>query len=150
MNDTLPAYTLTRQASSNHGTMGEMFNPDGSHLCYTCELPWLNDQADASCIPLGTYTCGPHNSPAHPDVWEIQNVPGRSGILIHNANFWFQLLGCIGVGQSFGPLEYSGSEYPQYTGQTYQAILNSQNTLEMLRNTLPDNFTLTINGPAPH
>ena len=133
MNTSLPIYTLNRQASSKTGTLGEMRNPDGTHLCYTCELPWLNNAPDTSCIPTGTYTCIPHNSPAHPNTWELQNVPGRNEVLIHNGNAAEQdSKGCILVGSTFG--EIAG----------FPAVLNSVTTLNMLRGSLPRNFVLVI------
>jgi|SRR5271154_4615941 len=137
MNGTLPNYTLAREASSNNGTMGEILNPDGSHLCYTVERPWLNNASDQSCIPAGTYACVPHNSPDHPGTWELENVPGRSAILIHNGNTEKDSLGCIIVGATQGTLN------------GFPAVLNSNTTLAMLRQTLPSNFMLTITGPDP-
>jgi Family of unknown function (DUF5675) len=137
MNDVLPVYTLAREASSNNGTLGEILNPDGSHLCYTCERPWLDNTPDTSCIPTGTYSCVPHDSAAHPNVWELQNVPDRSGILIHNGNTENDSEGCIIVGATQGTLG------------GLPAVLNSNVTLEMLQQTLPLNFTLTITGPDP-
>ena len=56
MTDKLPVYTLLREASSNNGTLGEIFNPDGSHLCYTCERPWMDNAPEVSCIPAGSFT----------------------------------------------------------------------------------------------
>jgi len=35
------------------------------------------------------------------EVWELQNVVGRTQIQIHIANFWNQLEGCIAVGDGF-------------------------------------------------
>jgi len=137
MNGPLPNYTLVREASSNKGTLGEILNPDGSHLCYTCERPWLNNISDRSCIPAGTYGCVPHNSDEHPDTWELQNVPGRSSILIHNGNTENDSLGCIIVGATQGTLN------------GFPAVLNSNVTLAMLRQTLPSSFILTIAGPNP-
>ena len=31
-------------------------------------------------------------------TYEIQNVPGRSGIRFHSANYYYQLNGCIALG----------------------------------------------------
>jgi hypothetical protein len=133
MNNSLPVYTLTRDASSTNGTLGEMFNPDGTHLCYTCELPWLDNAPDTSCIPTGTYGCVPHDSPAHPNTWELQNVPDRDSVLIHNGNAAKEdSKGCILVGNSRGVVN------------GFPAVLNSVATLNMLRGTLPQNFVLTI------
>jgi hypothetical protein len=137
MNAVLDNYTLVREASSPNGTLGEIFNPDGTHLCYTCELPWLNNDPQTSCIPIGTYTCVPHNSPAHPNTWELQNVPNRTAILIHNGNAAkVDSLGCILVGDPTGTI----SGFP--------AVLNSVATLNILRGKLPTNFTLSISDPA--
>jgi len=128
----MPQYSLVRQPSAPNGTLGEMLNPDGSHLCFTCERPWLNNQEDTSCIPVGIYTCVPHNSPAHPNTWELENVPGRTAILIHNGNTEVDSEGCILVGNQTG------------TMNGLPAVLNSVATLQMLRTNLPPTFTLAI------
>jgi hypothetical protein len=128
----LPAYTLVRQSSAINGTLGELLDPSSIHVCYTCELPWLNNTPDQSCIPVGTYTCGPHNTPDHPNVWELANVPGRSGVLIHNGNTEKDSLGCIIVGSAKGTLN------------GLPAVLNSDVTLNMLRQKLPQQFLLVI------
>ena len=73
-----------------------------------------------------------YNSPTHGQVWVATNVPGRSEVEVHAANWAHQLLGCLGVGDSFGTL----SGLP--------AVLNSQHTLTKLRTTLPATFSLAI------
>lgn len=65
----------------------------------TIELPWKENKRRESCIPCGTYEMIKHVSPKFgPCLW-VQNVPDRSEILIHPANYWFDLLGCIGPGE---------------------------------------------------
>jgi hypothetical protein len=137
MNDNiLSTYTLQREASSNSGTLGEILDSAGGHVCYTCELPWLNNTPDTSCIPAGTYRCVPHDSPVHPNTWELMNVPGRDAILIHNGNAAEQdSKGCILVGDRFGQID------------GFPAVLDSIATLNMLRQQLPARFILTIDGP---
>src|ERR1700743_2206922 len=98
-------YTLTREQEGPNGTIGELTDEYGNRLCYTCELPWLNNAPQQSCIPTGTYLVVPHNSIAHPNVWELENVPGRSGILIHNGNTENDSKGCIIVGDSVGEID---------------------------------------------
>jgi hypothetical protein len=137
MNDVLPTYTLNREESGDDGTLGELLDPDGDHLCYTCECPWLDNASGISCIPSGTYACVPHNSPAHPDTWQLQDVPGRDEILIHNGNTKMDSKGCILVGEPQGILD------------GLPAVLNSKATLAMLQQTLPGNFTLIITDPVP-
>jgi hypothetical protein len=122
-------YTLTRISQSSEGTFGLFTDPTGLQLCVTCEPP---PDTDHPCIPAGTYQVIPHNSPAHPNTWEISNVPGRTAILIHNGNTDADTLGCVVVGKSFG-----------WIG-TQQAIMESDVTLGMLQQTLPQNFSLNI------
>jgi len=125
-------YFITRQPSTGNGTFGELTDEGGNHLCYTMELPWLGNQPGHSCIPEGTYNCVPHNSPAHPDTWEVTGVPNRSAILIHNGNTMEDSEGCILVGSEEGILN------------GYPAVLHSVATLEKLREILPPRFVLVV------
>jgi hypothetical protein len=70
---------------------------DGLFECYTVENALL-------AIPADTYAIELYNSPMHgPDTPQLKDVPGRSNIQIHAANFPHQLLGCIAPGTSHGP-----------------------------------------------
>lgn len=75
----------------------------------TVELPWKNNQRRISCIPPGTYTAIKHNSPKFGACLWIQDVPDRSEILIHPANFWHDLLGCIAPGEKHLHIDKDGS-----------------------------------------
>jgi hypothetical protein len=125
-------YTLERLEQSDGGTFGVLKDETGKILVHTCELPWNNNNPDTSCIPAGSYTVIPHNSPAYPNVWEVSAVPNRSAILIHNGNTVKDSLGCIIVGMTEGCLG----------GQ--KAVLNSMQALNLLRITLPETFYLVI------
>lgn len=126
-------YILIREKGSDQGVLGKLVDPNGNTVCYTCELPWLNNLADKSCIPTGTYSVIPHNSVKHPNTWEILNVPDRNEILFHNGNAAVEdSLGCILVGNGVGIVD------------GYPAVLGSVTTLNHLREVLPSNFTLTI------
>jgi 7-cyano-7-deazaguanine synthase in queuosine biosynthesis len=68
----------------------------------TVELPKLFDGKenvhDKCCIPEGTYFIKMEYSPHFKkDMPHLQNVPGRSCILIHGAAKVSDVLGCIGV-----------------------------------------------------
>ncbi len=132
-----PQYSLIRQASTPDGTLGIWFNQDGTELCKTIELPWLDNHPQTSCIPAMLVRFEPFISPKHGHVWVATNVPGRSEIEVHNANLAKQLLGCIGVGNSFGTLD------------GLPAVLNSVDTLNRLRAKLPASFTLNISWATP-
>lgn len=124
---------LIREPSAPDGTRGTWYNENGSRLCFTIELPWLDNHPDLSCIPSGIYEFVKYMSPKHGFmVWEAQNVPGRKNIEIHPANLASELLGCIGVGDTLGDIDGNS------------AVLNSQNTFHMLMSKLPDSFYLTI------
>lgn len=124
---------LTREHNYDQGTFGQMYFHDVSIAC-TAELPWRGNLPDVSCIPDGRYWVEPYNSPAHPGVWHVTNVPGRSNILIHNGNCpEVDSEGCILVGDCFGIVA------------GHDAVMDSVATLEVLRGILPhDGFWLNI------
>lgn len=66
--------------------------------CKTLELPWVNNNRRVSCIPAGKYKAIKHVSPKFGNCLWLKDVPNRSEILIHPANYVRQLLGCIAVG----------------------------------------------------
>ena len=77
------------------GTQGAL-EWNGTLVCYTIELPWLQNQRRISCIPEGEYVLQKRFSPKFKWHIHLQNVPGRDFILIHPANdARKELLGCI-------------------------------------------------------
>tara|TARA_R100000951_G_C2594879_1_gene166265 strand:- start:41 stop:436 length:396 start_codon:yes stop_codon:yes gene_type:complete len=91
--------TIERFAYLEKGTVGKLTIDDWS--CYTIERPWLSNKSNISCIPEGTYKCEPFTGSKFKDVVQIMDVPGRSFILFHIANYPGDIEGCIGVGNSF-------------------------------------------------
>ena len=77
------------------GTQG-VLEWKGTLVCYTIELPWLNNQRRISCIPEGEYLLEQRFSTKFGWHLHLMNVPGRDLILIHPANdAKKELLGCI-------------------------------------------------------
>jgi len=77
----------------------------------TIELPWKNNEPRVSCIPKGKYPMVLEYSPAFKmRLWELKDVPGRSEVKIHAANYVSQLLGCIAPCLSYAKL--NGDEIP--------------------------------------
>lgn len=77
------------------GVNGELYL-EGERLCYTIELPWLDNQPNRSCIPEGSYALRKRWSPKYRWHLEVTGVKGRSLILIHPANDALrELRGCI-------------------------------------------------------
>ena len=97
--------TLERFCYAEAGTFGRVVLPDGQAF-YTVERPWLSNRSLVSCIPEGRYGLaldyfnrGRYEAPL------IRDVPGRSRILVHVANWPEDLNGCIGLGTSFGVVD---------------------------------------------
>ena len=77
------------------GTQG-ILEWNGTIVCYTIELPWLQNQRQISCVPEGEYVLQKRYSPKFKWHLHLKNVPGRDLILIHPANdAKKELLGCI-------------------------------------------------------
>ncbi len=77
------------------GTNGEL-RCDGKTICFTIELPWLQNQRNISCIPEGRYELKKRFVQKFGLHLLVVNVPDRSWILIHPANHaTTQLKGCI-------------------------------------------------------
>ena len=77
------------------GTYGRMIAPSGDHICFTVELPWLDNARGKSCIPAGTYPLRWVDSPKFGRRLQVCDVPGRTHILIHAGNFQRNTDGCI-------------------------------------------------------
>ena len=91
---------ISRNKLSPTSSLGELWI-DGVFFCYTLERPSINATGAQLplCIPTGTYSVTPRWS-AHNnmEVLGINDVPGRTDIEIHPANWPTQLLGCVAVG----------------------------------------------------
>jgi len=89
---------LTRFYYGDAGVFGRLVLPSGISL-YSVERPWLNNQLRISCIPEGIYALSPrYFFRGEYDTFELLDVPGRSHILIHVANWSHEVEGCIGLG----------------------------------------------------
>jgi len=104
--------------------------------CRTLELPDKRNQKRISCIPEGIYTVVKRWSKTYGDHFHITDVEGRSYILVHNANFVRQLLGCIAVGLAHTDID----------GDGLRDVTRSKSTLKDLNRILPDTFQLLSGG----
>lgn len=102
---------LRRQRMGDEGTFG-VLEVDGLTF-HTGELPWRDNRRGKSCVPAGTYLVEWDPSPKYGMKYELRNVPGRTTILIHAANyvgdedlgFRAQVDGCIALGAEISELE---------------------------------------------
>lgn len=103
----VPVVTITRTSDNGIQTLGDL--NFGSFNCKTIERPWKNNQHNISCIPKGTYHCTYTFSLTHLGwTYQVNNVPNRSGIRIHSANYYTDLEGCIGLGSGYEDINKDG------------------------------------------
>jgi hypothetical protein len=131
--------TLMRRPSTDQGTFGRFEPDDGLLELVSLELPWrdvdgngVGDQ-NRSCINAGVYRCTYRHSPTKAWCYHVEDVRGRTGILIHSANFagdiergWqSDLRGCIALGMGHGALTNN-------FGHSQRAILRSHEAMDKL------------------
>lgn len=92
--------------------------------CKTLELPWLNNKRRVSCIPAVKCKAVKHVSPKFGNCLWIKNVPNRSEILIHPANYVQQLLGCIALGNKHIDINRDGLIDVADSKKTVNKLLN--------------------------
>ncbi len=103
---------LVRLQMGDQGTFGRLIV--GNLALFTGELPDLDNRADSSCIPAGTYdvewTWSMH---FRRKMYLLSGTGGRAGIRIHSANYMGnadkgykkQLNGCIAFGEKLGTMD---------------------------------------------
>jgi hypothetical protein len=105
---------------------------------HTLEPPWRNNQNGISCILPGEYIAKfleRSTSGRYRNVYWLQAVPGRSGILIHAGNVPAHTEGCILIGRQTGILN------------GMPAVLNSKSALsEFVGMMQPNDFRIFILG----
>jgi hypothetical protein len=125
---------IFRVENSKDGTFG-VLSIDDQVLCITLERPWLNNTRGNSCIPWGRFHCTRVQSKRFGDTFEVENVPGRSGILFHSGNRAKDSKGCIILAHKF----YSFSE-------TDRGVVNSKEAFSLFLQKMKgeNNFMLLI------
>ena len=97
---------LERNKSTLHSTTGKLLLVDNKNnlilQLQTLERPWIFNERKVSCVPTGTYLVKRHISPKFGQCLKIQDVKGRSDILIHSGNVVADTLGCVLVGLTAG------------------------------------------------
>jgi hypothetical protein len=106
----------------------------GEEVIYTLERPWKDNARNVSCIPPGEYRTSfleRSASGKYRNVFHVEGVPGRSGILIHNGNIVDHTKGCILVGDRTGIL------------LNQPAVLSSRSAMRRLQK-FKDSFILKV------
>ena len=111
--------------------------------CVTLELPWLDNQRNVSCIPEGIYTTSRHQSPNFGLCFHVQDVPGRSHILIHAGNYVGSINPKTGTPDTRGCI-LPGKAFADIDGDGVVDVTSSGPTMRRLLDLLPDVFELEI------
>ena len=128
---------INRVSDDGYSTLGELFVLENDYIKYQCltlELPYRDNKPNISSIPKGKYNVVKRWSKKYKDHFHILDVPNRSYILIHPANYVSELRGCIAVGKDFRDINFDGS----------LDTINSREALKDLLNILPNKFTIEL------
>jgi hypothetical protein len=133
--------TLSRFLYRAAGIFGQFFDEQDRQICVTIEHSY-DDGAGGQRpkIPAGTYRCVWRDHPTKGWAFELLDVPGCTGILIHPANWEKDLDGCIGVGETI-------ADSPQG-----QMVTNSWRALArfLIRLHTVTEFTLIVQDAPAH
>lgn len=128
-------YLTIERSYTPLGTLGRIDLEDAR--LWTLELPWRGNECCRSCIPEGVYRAIKHDSPTFgPTLW-LRDVPERSEILLHPANYVEQLDGCIAPGSGHG------------TARDALAVWDSQDALERILQAVDDEVNVDIRTYRP-
>lgn len=132
---------LTRNAYREDGIFGSISDENGKVLFTTGEHSYPLENAFTAKIPKGVYICvrGIHNLANEPNLetFELQNVPGHTGCLLHRGNYPQQDSdGCILLGKDIGWTLGAKNKMITYSVQAFNEFIALQKDL--------DSFTLTI------
>lgn len=139
-------YQIMREPDQTRQTLGTFSITEGNNILYTCktiELPWRNNERKVSCIPNGVYKTIRHRSPSYGECFWVQNVPGRSEILIHHGNYAASINPKTGTPDTKGCI-LPGEKHADVNADGIPDVTSSVNTMKKLREILPDAFELEI------
>jgi hypothetical protein len=122
--------------SNNMCTIGKLYH-DKELVCHTMELPWLKNAKNISCIPAGSYIVKMTNSPTYGPCYKIQNVTGRTDILIHKGNTTDDTEGCILPVGSYGMLD-------TFKGKKFAGLASRNSYVKLMSLLGGESFNLTI------
>jgi hypothetical protein len=125
--------TIKRLSDDGFQTLGIMTLPNGK-VYQTLELAWKNNQKQISCIPKGCYQVTKRVSAKYGEHFHILDVKNRDFILIHQANFHSQLMGCVAVGKGLADINKDGR----------LDVTSSKQAMKELLSALPNKFQLQI------
>lgn len=131
---TKPIVTITRESDDGVQSLGTLTYKD--FTCKTLEKPWKNNALNISCIPKGTYNVvWSFSMKFMKSTYRLEGTAPRSGILIHAGNYFYDIEGCILLGDGYVDLNKDG----------HLDIVNSRKTIAKFEEIMnKKSFTLII------
>lgn len=102
--------------------------------CAILEPPDKGNKKSISNVCSGIYWCELRFSKKYGWHYEVQAVDGRTLILIHFGNFYWDTEGCLLAGNDFSDINKDG----------YRDVTSSKKTMQRLLKIAPRQFQLTI------
>jgi len=79
------------------------------YLAHTLERGWVDNKKRVSCVPDGIYNLKLEWSNKFKcNLWELYGVEDRSECKFHAANYWYELNGCIALGNKHKDIDGDG------------------------------------------
>lgn len=129
---------LNRLKGSRTQTIGRaiLLDQDYNELFnfVTLELGWLGNLVDKSCIAPEKYTVVVRYSDKYGRHLHVKDVLGRTVVLIHWGNFYYDTEGCILVGK----------DYKFINNDDFIDISSSKRTFNKLMNLIDDKDEITL------
>jgi len=105
--------TILRSPKQDEQTTGQItaYSSEGVKIfdAVTMELPNKGNKRSVSCIPEGVYIVKMTYSPKYKrQMYLVTDVENRAGIRIHSGNYWYNLKGCISMGQDLYDINQDG------------------------------------------
>lgn len=136
----MPEYkgTVLRIEEETKQTLGKFYLFKGLKevfSCYVLELPDRNNQTSISRVNAGRYKCVQRWSKKYGWHYILEDVEGRSYILIHFGNYYTDTRGCLLFGNAVTDINNDG----------FRDVTSSKKTMRQLLQIAPKEFYLTIN-----
>jgi hypothetical protein len=119
--------TINRSMTCDDGATGGALYLNGSEVARTLELPWGNNERNASQVPSGTYDAFVRADGSKGWRIELRGVRGRSNVQLHIGNYPSEIEGCILVGTDVAEATDPG------TGKRTCSVRNSGTALRRIR-----------------
>jgi len=117
----------------------DLGNGEKNYIGTSLERGWNDNKKRISCIPDGSYTLRlEYSKKFKKKLWEIYNVKNRSECKFHAANYWYQLNGCISLGEKRIDINNDGhldvTKSKKTMSKFHKMLKNSINVILIIHN----------------